>query len=134
MKKSKRRLEFDLPRSMIGRCVFGAACVFLLPVSAGVLWFLLVEVPLWPLGPGAPLRKICMWLVALAFIFLAEYSSIGLLIFSFFGLIWSFARPEWTERALQVGSRKMVRAGVCAIWMVLAMLCVLITVVVVSLL
>jgi hypothetical protein len=134
MKKSKRRLKFDLPRSTIGRCVFGAACVFLLPVSACVLWYLLVEVPLWPLGPGAPLRKICMWIVALAFIFLAEYSSVGLLIFSFFGLVWSFARPEWTERALQVGSRKMVRAGVCGIWMVVAMLGLLITVAVVSLL
>jgi hypothetical protein len=124
MSRSKRNLEFDLPRSIPGRCVFGAACVFLLPLSAAVLCALLFGVPLWPVPAGAKVEEICVWLMILTFVFLFEYMSAGLFIFSLFGLIWSIARPEWTERVLQIGSRKMVRAGRIALWLCIGLMAV----------
>ena len=122
MSQSAARFEFDLPRSAVGRIVFGGACIFLLPLSAAALWGLLVGVPLWPVGPGAKLEEKCVWIVILTFVFLFEYMSAGLLIFSFFGLIWSIARPAWTERALQTGSRKMARAGRIALWLTIGLM------------
>ncbi|HXY37847.1 MAG TPA: hypothetical protein VEI07_26710 [Planctomycetaceae bacterium] len=120
-----RKIEFVLPRSALGRCVFGVVCLLLLPLSADMLWVLLVDVPLWPLGPAAPVGKIFAWIVVLIFVVLFEYMSVGLFIFSLFGLAWSIARPEWAERALQAGSRKMARGGKWALYSMLGLFCVL---------
>jgi hypothetical protein len=123
--REERKIDFALPRSASGRCVFAAVCLLLLPVSAGMLWLLVVEVPLWPLGPAAPLGRICTWIVILIFVALFEYMSAGLLIFSIFGLAWSIARPDWAARALQSGSRKMVRGGKWALYFILTLLCLI---------
>jgi hypothetical protein len=122
MVQPKLNAEFELPRSIAGRCSFGFACLFLLPLSAAALCGLLVGVPLWPVGPGAKAQEICVWMVILLFVVLFEYMAAGLLIFSLFGLIWSVACPPWTERAIQVGSRKMVRAGRSALWLIIALM------------
>jgi hypothetical protein len=120
-----QKIEFVLPRSALGRCVFGAVCLLLLPASVGLLWLLLVDVPLWPLAPAAPPATICGWIVILIFVVLIEYMSAGILIFSLFGLTWSIARPDWAERALQAGSRKMARGGKWALYFMLALFCLL---------
>ena len=105
--------------------MFGAVCLLLLPASVGLLWLLLVDVPLWPLAPAAPPATICGWIVILIFVVLIEYMSAGILIFSLFGLTWSIARPDWAERALQAGSRKMARGGKWALYFMLALFCLL---------
>jgi hypothetical protein len=111
MSQAQRKADFELPTSIIGRLCFFAVCLLVLPLSATWLWALFAYVPLWPVGAGARAGEICLWIVALVFVFLFEYLFVGLVIFSSCGLIWSIARPRWAERALQVGSRKMVRAG-----------------------
>jgi hypothetical protein len=120
MRQAQRKLEFELPRSIVGRIGFGFASLFLIPISALALWTLFVCVPLWPVGNLAKC-EIWAWFVLLAFVFLVEYMVAGLFIFSFCGLIWSIARPGWSERAIQTGSRKMVHGARCALWLVVGL-------------
>jgi hypothetical protein len=54
-------------------------------------------------------RTLGGWIAAILVGLLLELLTVGLFVFSFFGLIWSLVGSEWAARWLQIGFRKLSR-------------------------
>ncbi len=98
METIRKTSRLELPKSFLGRIVFAAVCLLLLPVSAVGCWCLLFVTP-----PGNGLVD---WL----FRRIVEALSFGMFFFSLFGLLWAVAAPEWADHLFQVATRRLMVA------------------------
>jgi hypothetical protein len=103
MRRQTARSEFQLPHSILGRTVFAFVCLFLMPIAGFLLYETVFNFPV-------P-RTLGGWIVAILLGLLLELLSVGLFVFSFFGLIWSLVGSEWAARWLQIGFRKLSRGA-----------------------
>jgi hypothetical protein len=101
MRRRTARSEFQLPHSILGRTVFAFVCLCLVPIASFLFYETVFNFPV-------P-RTLGGWIVAILFGLLLELLTVGLFVFSFFGLIWSLVGSEWAARWLQFGFRKLSR-------------------------
>ena len=117
MTRSMARSQFELPRSTLGRAVFAVVCLGLIPVGLFLFYVSVFDFP-------AP-QTLGEWIVAIVVGIVFELLSIGLLGFTFFGLIWSLFGSERAARLLQTGFRKLsytVVSMTIVFWSVFALL------------
>ncbi len=93
-----KRSGMELPDTVAGRCVFAFVCLFLLPLAVVLCYIMTVTSP-------APTTLIG-WILH----FTVSSVAFGMLLFSFFGLVWAITLAAWAERMLQDGVRKLVLA------------------------
>jgi hypothetical protein len=101
MMRARRKSQFEVPRTILGRFVFACLCLFLMPVAGTMLYISLTDMPIPQQAPFWSKVGFVLFAVVIEFLFL------GLFIFAFFGLIWSVSKADWAARMLQIGFRKM---------------------------